>query len=183
MAERAEQPQVQPRVRRRRRVSVSALSRDVALLGLIWGASVVLQRAAVAEVEPFSLVGLRLLAALAFFLPFMPRVRGLSADPWRLLDVVVLGAMNPVTTGVLSALALSFASSGLVAVLTSLAPLLTALLARWLVGERPLTRPGRSAGWPSPSAVSWSWWPPAVPAWASSRPATCEDRPSRSLWP
>jgi drug/metabolite transporter (DMT)-like permease len=141
MAERAEEHHTRPRARRRH-ASVSTLARDVALLGLIWGASVVLQRAAVAEVEPFSLVGLRLVAGLAFFIPFMPRVRrGLLADPRRLLDVVALGTMNPVTTGVLSAVALSFASSGLFAVLTSLTPLLTALLGRWVVGERPLTRP------------------------------------------
>lgn len=143
MVERAEERQPQPLARaRRRRLSVSALTRDVAILGVIWGASVVLQRVAIAEVEPLPLVSLRLLAGLAFFLPFLPRVwRGLTVQPRRMLDVLTLGTLNPVTTGVLTSLALAFASSGLVAVLTSLAPVLTALLARALVGERPLTRP------------------------------------------
>lgn len=101
----------------------------------------VLQRAAVAEVEPVPLVGLRLMAGLAFFIPFTPRVwRGLTRNPRRILDVWLLGGINPCLTGVLSALALSLASSGIVAVLNSLAPLLTALLGRFLLSERPLTR-------------------------------------------
>ena len=93
-----------------------------------------LQRAAVAEVEPFSLVSLRLLAALTFFLPVLPRVwRGLKGHPRRALDVWLLGAMNPFLTGVLSAVALMLASSGVVAVLNALAPVLTAVPGRFLL--------------------------------------------------
>ncbi|MCC6180045.1 MAG: DMT family transporter [Chloroflexi bacterium] len=142
MVGRTEQRTGHPKVVRRR-ASASALARDVGLLGAIWGASVVCQRFAVAEVPPFSLVTLRFLAGLAFFLPFVPRVyRGLAARPRATLDVWIVGAMNPYLCGVLTAAALLFASSGLVGVLVSLAPLLTALVARLVLrGEPSLTRP------------------------------------------
>lgn len=119
----------------------SALARDVVVLGLIWGSSVVFQRLAVAEVAPAPLAALRFLAALLFFVPFLPRVwRGLAGRPRLLLDVVVVGALNPATTAILSGLALQYASSGLVAVLISLGPLLTALLAKLMLDEPPLRR-------------------------------------------
>ena len=115
----------------------TTLLRDVVLLGAIWGSSVMFQRMAVAEVAPLPLVILRLAAALLFFAPFLPRVwRGLTASRRRFLDVCLVGTVNPCLCGILSAQALLYASSGLVAVLISLAPLLTALLATLVLGER-----------------------------------------------
>ena len=123
------------------RAPASALARDVVVLGLIWGSSVVFQRIAVAEIESVPLIALRLLAAVAFFLPFLPRVwRGLAGSPRRLFDVGFTGALNPTFCGILSGLALQFASSGLVAVLISLGPLFTALLAKLTLDEPPLGR-------------------------------------------
>lgn len=111
------------------------------MLGAVWGSSVMFQRMAVAEVAPLPLVVLRLVAALVFFVPFLPRVwRGLTASRRRSIDVCLVGAVNPCLCGVLSAQALLYASSGLVAVLISLAPLLTALLATLVLGERIPTR-------------------------------------------
>ena len=125
----------------RRHASAPSLARDVVLLGMIWGSSVVFQRTAVAEVEPLPLVGMRILAALAFFVPFVPRVgRALAGGPRLLFDVGVVGALTPALCGILSSLALQFASSGLVAVLISLGPLFTALLAKLLLDEPPLRR-------------------------------------------
>jgi len=124
----------------------TTLLRDVVILGAIWGASVVAQRMAVAEVSPLALVVLRFCAGLLFFLPFLPRVRrGLIASRRRFVDVGLVGSLNPFATGVLSALALLYASSGLVAVLISLAPLLTALLATVVLRE-PIPSRARLAG-------------------------------------
>lgn len=110
------------------------------ILGLVWGASIVLQRIAVAEIEPLPLATLRFVAAVVAYLPFLPRIRrGLAKGP-RLRDVAVVGALNPAFTGILSGLALQLASSGVVAVLTSLGPLFAALLSGLLPGERPLRR-------------------------------------------
>lgn len=138
----AERAQARPR-RVGWRGEQAALARDVGVLGVIWGSSVVFQRMAVAEVEPLPLITMRLVAAVGFFLPFLPflpRVcRGLVG--WaRLRDVGIVGALNPTLCGILAAMALQYASSGLVAVLISLGPLLTALLARLLLDEPPLSR-------------------------------------------
>jgi drug/metabolite transporter (DMT)-like permease len=100
-----------------RKAAISALGRDVTVLGLLWGSSVVLQRLAVSEQDATTVVALRLLAA------------------------VVIGALNPASTGLLSAVALQHASSGVVAVLASLGPVFTALLAGVVLHEQPLRRP------------------------------------------
>jgi drug/metabolite transporter (DMT)-like permease len=126
--------------------SASILTRDVIVLGSCWGASVVLQRIAVAEIQPLWLVALRLVAALAFFLPFLPRIRRvLDKNPRSLLDIGVVGALNPVGSALFSALALQFASSGLVALFVSLGPLFAALMAEVLPGKSRLGR-GQLAG-------------------------------------
>ena len=115
---------------------------DVRPLGLIWGISVVLQRIAVAEIAPLTMVTLRLLAALLFFLPFCMTIwRGLRVQGWLLPHVLVIGVLNPALSAIFSALALQFASSGLVAILASLAPLLAALLGQALPGKERLSRP------------------------------------------
>jgi drug/metabolite transporter (DMT)-like permease len=118
---------------------VGAIARDVIFLGAVWGASVVLQRLALAELTPLPLVVLRLLAGLAFFIPFLPRVvRGLPRDRRTLLDVGLVGALNPGASALLSALALQVGLSGLLAILACLAPLAGALLARLYRVEAPV---------------------------------------------
>ena len=65
--------------------STPEVVRDVVVVGLIWGASVFLQRVAVSEIDPLPMVTLRLLAAVTFFLPVLRRVvRGVAHQP-RLL--------------------------------------------------------------------------------------------------
>jgi drug/metabolite transporter (DMT)-like permease len=110
--------------------------REVVLLGASWGASVMLQRLAVAEVPPLPLVTLRLLAALAVFVPFAARIgRAVAARPRLVLHFCLIGALNPVLSGLFTALALQRASSGLVAVLQTLSPISTAALAYVLLRE------------------------------------------------
>jgi drug/metabolite transporter (DMT)-like permease len=121
--------------------SATTLLRDVVLLGLTWGASVVLQRLAVAEIPPLTMVTLRLLAALLFFVPFGAKVwRWLRTQRQLLPDLLLLGALNPTLSALFSALALQYASSGLVAILASLAPLLAALIGQVLPGKEQLGR-------------------------------------------
>src|SRR5262249_39354786 len=121
--------------------SEATLIRDVVLLGLAWGASVVLQRLAVAEIPPLTMVTLRLLAALLIFIPFGATVwQALRNQRHLLPHLLVLGALNPALSALFSALALLFASSGLVAILASLAPLLAALIGQVLPGNEHLGR-------------------------------------------
>ena len=113
------------------------------LLGVAWGASIMLQRLAVAEVPPLPLVTLRLLAAVAVFVPFAARVgRAVAARPRLLFHFCLVGALNPVLSGLFTALALQRASSGLVAVLQTLSPISTAALAHLLLREEA---PGRQS--------------------------------------
>ena len=119
--------------------SSTEVMRDILAVGVIWGTSVFLQRVAVLAIDPLPMVTLRLLAAVAFFIPMIPRVvRGLAHQPRLLVDLGVVGLLNPAATGLLSALALRHASSGVVAVLLALGPVLTAVLAHMLLEERRL---------------------------------------------
>ncbi len=118
-----------------------SLIQSVVILGGVWGASVVLQRVAVAELPPFSLAALRFLAALLVFVPFGRRIaRAIRARPGLLGHFLVVGGLNPASSGVLTALALQHASSGTVALLFSVSPLLSALFAAVLPGQ---PRPSR----------------------------------------
>jgi drug/metabolite transporter (DMT)-like permease len=102
-----------------------------------------LQRLAVAEVSPLPLVALRLLAALAVFMPVAWRIgRAVAARPHLVFHFCVIGALNPVLSGLFTALALQRAPSGLVAVLQTLSPLWAAALAHLLLREEA---PGRRA--------------------------------------
>jgi drug/metabolite transporter (DMT)-like permease len=102
-----------------------------------------LQRMAVAEVPPLTLVALRLLAAVAVFVPFAARIgRAVATRPLLLFHFCLIGALNPVLSGLFTALALQRASSGLVAVLQTLSPISTAGLAHILLREEA---PGRQS--------------------------------------
>jgi drug/metabolite transporter (DMT)-like permease len=89
-----------------------------------------LQRLAVAEVAPAPLVALRLLAAFLACLPFAPRLAvALTRRPGLMPEFLLVGALNPVLSGLFTALALQHASSGVVAVLQTLSPISSAALA------------------------------------------------------
>lgn len=123
------------------RSTPASLARDIALLGFFWGASVMFQRLGVSELEPVALVTLRVAAAVAFFVPFAPRVvRALARSPRTVADTLLMGVLNPGASGVLSALALTHASTGVAAVIMSTSPIFTALAGRFVLDEPPLTR-------------------------------------------
>jgi drug/metabolite transporter (DMT)-like permease len=99
------------------------------------------QRLAVAEIEPLWLITLRAGCGVAFFVPFANRVLAeLRRHPTAIKHLLVVGTVNPLTTGVVSGIALQYASSGVVAVLMSLAPLFTALFATVALREPALGR-------------------------------------------
>jgi drug/metabolite transporter (DMT)-like permease len=118
----------------------------VAALGVLWGASVMLQRMAVAEVAPAPLVALRLLAALLVCLPFSLRLaRTVARRPGLTRDFLLVGALNPVLSALCTALALQHASSGVVAVLQTLSPISSAALAAAVLKEEQALGRGRVA--------------------------------------
>ena len=86
------------------------------------GASLALQRAALADLTPMGVAAFRLLAGLTFFAPLLPRLRLRQLrDRRAILDVAVVGALSPGLSILCLTFALQFASSGLVALLSALA--------------------------------------------------------------
>jgi len=110
------------------------------LLGLIWGSSFAWIKIAVEEIPPASLVALRMglgavgmLALLAFIRVPMPR----GAREW--LPLVVLGAVNAAVPIFLISWGEQFVDSGTAAVLNSLTPIFSLLIAGVALRVEPVT--------------------------------------------
>ena len=110
------------------------------LLGLIWGSSFAWIKIAVEEIPPASLVALRMglgavgmLALLAFIRVPMPR----GARDW--LPLVVLGAVNAAVPIFLISWGEQFVDSGTAAVLNSLTPIFSLLIAGVALRVEPVT--------------------------------------------
>ncbi|MDQ3688588.1 MAG: DMT family transporter [Chloroflexota bacterium] len=110
------------------------------LLGLIWGSSFAWIKIAVAEIPPASLVALRMglgavgmLALLAFIRVPMPR----GAREW--LPLVVLGAVNAAIPIFLISWGEQFVDSGTAAVLNSLTPIFSLVIAGVALRAEPVT--------------------------------------------
>lgn len=90
-----------------------------------------------AEVAPLPLVALRLICAALVLLPFVGRLRqAIARRPRLIVDFFAIGVLNPVLSGVFTALALQRASSGVVAVLQTLSPIATAAVAYVFLREQ-----------------------------------------------
>ncbi len=118
----------------------------VILTGLAWGSSVVFHRMGILEAPPLTFLGLRLgIATVAFVVTWALIPGRLPAGGRTRWDIVVVGLTatgGPLLAGTF---ALLFMSAGMAAVLLSLAPLLTAIMAHfWLIDER--LSPRRGAG-------------------------------------
>lgn len=110
------------------------------LLGLIWGSSFAWIKIAVAEIPPASLVALRMglgavcmLALLAFIRVPIPR------GPREWLPLVVLGAINAAIPIFLISWGEQFIDSGTAAVLNSLTPIFSLLIAGIALRVEPVT--------------------------------------------
>ncbi len=110
------------------------------LLGLIWGSSFAWIKVAVEEIPPASLVALRMglgavgmLALLTFIRVPMPR----GAREW--LPLVVLGAVNAAIPIFLISWGEQFVDSGTAAVLNSLTPIFSLLIAGVALRVEPVT--------------------------------------------
>ncbi len=80
---------------------------------------------------------MRLICAALVLLPFAGRlVQAIAVRPPLILHFFAIGVLNPVLSGVCTALALQRASSGVVAVLQTLSPIATAAVAYVFLGEK-----------------------------------------------
>lgn len=115
-------------------------------LAVLWGASFLFIRIAVAELSPLTLVGIRFVVAtlgLLLVVPFQPAiVKGWRKHLWGFFVVAVFNAIIPY-------LAISwgeqYVPSGMAAILAATIPLATVIISQWWPGGERLTW-GRLAG-------------------------------------
>ena len=114
----------------------------ILLLGFIYGSSTVASRFAVGQFSPTSFVALRLsLAALGHVFIYALRIQGRrwprDRGLWRRAALMgIVGDVVPLTSFVI---ALQFTSSGVAAILISLLPLTTILMAHYFLQDERLT--------------------------------------------
>ena len=101
---------------------------------LIWGGSAAASAAALAHLPPLTLATMRVAVALAVLLPLLRRT---GAQPATGRGVALLGLTGVVLFGACQNLGLRFADAATTALLGGAIPVLTALLAVPVLGERP----------------------------------------------
>ncbi|MBL8286991.1 MAG: DMT family transporter [Rubrivivax sp.] len=110
---------------------------ELALLGALWGASFLFMRMSAVEFGAIALVFVRVAGAALLLLPLLA-LRGqwgALAAHWR--PIAAVGLINSVLPFLCFALAAYVLSAGLMGVFNATAPIWTALLAWWWLGERP----------------------------------------------
>lgn len=115
----------------------------ITLVGIMFGSTLVVSRFSVGQYQPTTYIGLRLilasLAHLVLYLLFQrrypwPRDRHL----WQYAVILgVFGTAVPMTAIVSS---LQYLSSGIAAIMITMGPALTVILAHFFLGDEPLTR-------------------------------------------
>jgi drug/metabolite transporter (DMT)-like permease len=109
------------------------------VLGAIWGASFMLIKISVAEVQPAAIVAIRLVIAAAVLLVAL-RLRGLALPrdrkTWR--DFTLMGVVGVVLPFTLITWGQQFIPSNLTGILNAIVPILSALLAYIWAGEERL---------------------------------------------
>jgi drug/metabolite transporter (DMT)-like permease len=128
------------------------------LFSLLWSSAFAVVKLGLRDAPPLFLMASRFLVAGAALLAFaLVRRRPLpAAREWPL--IVLLGALNYSVYLGLTAMGLRHLSAGMGAVLASLNPLLLAIVAPWVLGERltPVKALGLLTGFVSVTWVMWS---------------------------
>jgi len=117
---------------------------ELLLLGALWGASFLFMRLGAVEFGPVALVFVRVAGAAALLLPMLalqgqgPQLRA----HWR--PIALVGVVNSALPFLCFAVAAYVLSAGLMGVFNATAPIWTALIAWWWLGDRPAA--GRALG-------------------------------------
>ncbi len=110
---------------------------ELLLLGAIWGASFLFMRMGALELGPLALVFVRVVGAAAMLLPILlwqgqwPAMRA----HWR--PIALVGIVNSALPFLCFAIAAQALTAGLMGIFNATAPIWTALIAWWWLGERP----------------------------------------------
>ena len=110
---------------------------ELLLLGALWGASFLFMRMGALEFGPLALVFVRVAGAAALLLPLLALQGQLPAlrQHWR--PIAFVGVVNSALPFLCFALAATVLSAGLMGVFNATAPIWTALIAWWWLGDRP----------------------------------------------
>lgn len=109
---------------------------ELVALGTLWGGSFLFMRVAAPEFGPVPLIGLRVAIAALFLLPVL-LYSGQPSILWqRGGDIAVVGFINSAFPFTLFAYATLYLTAGYTAVINATAPLFTAIVAFFWVGER-----------------------------------------------
>jgi drug/metabolite transporter (DMT)-like permease len=110
------------------------------LLGLIWGSSFLWIKIAVAEIPPATLVAYRMSLGAIGLLAFLAAGRQLTVPRGRqLVPLAILGAINTALPIFLISWAEQFVDSGTAAVLNSLVPIFSLIIAGIVLRTEPVT--------------------------------------------
>ena len=110
---------------------------ELLLLGALWGASFLFMRMGALELGPIALVFVRVAGAAAMLLPILVWQGHWAAlrQHWR--PIAVVGVVNSALPFLGFAVAAQALTAGLMGVFNSTAPIWTALIAWWWLGDRP----------------------------------------------
>ena len=131
---------------------------DLLLLGALWGASFLFMRMGAVEFGPLALVFVRVAGAAALLVPLLllqghgPALR----RHWQ--PIALVGVFNSALPFLCFAIAAYVLSAGLMGVFNATAPIWTALVAWWWLGERPgaLRAFGLALGLAGAMGLAWS---------------------------
>ncbi|MBL8346121.1 MAG: DMT family transporter [Rubrivivax sp.] len=131
---------------------------ELLLLGALWGGSFLFMRMGAVEFGPIALVFVRVAGAAALLLPILamqgqwPALR----RHWR--PIALLGVFNSALPFLCFAVAAYALSAGLMGVFNATAPIWTALIAWWWLGDRPapLRAIGLAIGLAGAVGLAWS---------------------------
>lgn len=131
---------------------------ELLLLGALWGASFLFMRMGAVEFGPIALVFVRVAGAAAMLLPILvlqgqwPALR----QHWR--PIALVGVVNSALPFLCFAVAAYVLSAGLMGVFNATAPIWTALIAWWWLGDRPAAARafGLAVGLAGAIGLAWS---------------------------
>ena len=110
---------------------------ELLLLGALWGASFLFMRMGAPELGPIALVFVRVAGAAAMLVPILMWQRQWPAlrRHWR--PIALVGVINSALPFLCFAIAAQALTAGLMGVFNATAPIWTALIAWWWLGDRP----------------------------------------------
>jgi drug/metabolite transporter (DMT)-like permease len=115
----------------------------ILLLGVLFGSVTVTSRYLLTQLEPITYTGMRLsMAALAYLIVYLLHIRGRRwpRDPVLWKRAIFFGAIGDALPMMMIVGSMLYLSSGVTSILTTFFPVVTVVMAHFLLTDEPLTR-------------------------------------------